>query len=91
MGESLTACDPACSSIALLPEKGLTVCALGIWRLFGTENKLMRNTVKRLSCELLRRGHSSEEYVQPWVCLREERTVVGNGHVIVPMVFVHCL
>lgn len=44
----------------------------------------MQNTVKALSCELLRRGRDGcKGYAQPWACLQgdRERAAVGNGHI----------
>lgn len=50
-------CGLRATPLAPLPEQGFVVCALGVRGLFGTGSKLMQNTVKALSCELLRRGH----------------------------------
>lgn len=60
--------------LAPRPEQGFAVCALGVRRPFGVGSKLMQNTVKALSCELLRRGRGGcKEHAQPWVCLRGGR------------------
>lgn len=59
-------CGLRVTPLATLPEQGSAVCAWGVRGLFGTESKLMQNTVKALSCELLRRGHGGgKEYARP--------------------------